>query len=101
MDVSLPALRTLSARLGDRRRAQRAGAAERRTTQSTDAGPESEAHAASGLDFDALAQLGGWVDDASADGPRHAPAQLLYALIEQMGGMPSSRWKGMHVNLVV
>ena len=57
--------------------------------------------ASAGLDFDALAELGGWLDDASTESPRHAPAELLYALIERMGGMPSSRWKGMHVNLVV
>ena len=57
--------------------------------------------ASAGLDFDALAELGGWLDDASTENPRHAPAELLYALIERMGGTPSSRWKGMHVNLVI
>ena len=101
MDGYLPALRTLSARLGDRRRAQRTGAAERRSTQRAAPAAEPDAQAAAGLDFDALAQLGGWVDESQAEGLRHAPAELLYALIERMGGMPSSRWKGMHVNQVV
>ena len=101
MEVSAPTLRSLSARLGDRRRAQRAGASERRGPARSVAGEASTVEASATLDFDALAELGGWVDGASIDRQRHAPAELLYALIEQMGGMPSSRWKGMHVNLVV
>ena len=37
-------------------------------------------------DFDALAELSGWTGVDDYPGPRHAPAELLYALIEQMGG---------------
>ncbi len=32
---------------------------------------------------------------------RAQPAELLYAMIERMGGMPSSHWKGKYVNLVI
>ena len=100
MDVSLPALRQLTTRLGDRRRGPRVGGAERREGRGPEA-VEADARQAAGLDFDALAQMGGWVDDAAPDGMPNAPAELLYALIERMGGMASSRWKGMYVNLVV
>lgn len=42
-----------------------------------------------------------WDDFAPASSTRHAPAELLFALIERMGGAATSGWKGMHVNLVI
>ncbi len=51
--------------------------------------------------FDSALAYPHWNDLSPADTGRHAPAELLFALIERMGGTATSGWKGMHVNLVV
>jgi len=51
--------------------------------------------------FDSALAYPHWNDLSPTDIGRHAPAELLFALIERMGGTATSGWKGMHVNLVV
>jgi hypothetical protein len=51
--------------------------------------------------FDSALAYPHWNDLAPTETGRHGPAELLFALIERMGGTATSGWKGMYVNLVV
>jgi hypothetical protein len=52
--------------------------------------------------FDSAESFAEWSMDGMPPLARRAqPAELLFAMIERMGGTASSHWKGMYVNLSI
>jgi hypothetical protein len=54
------------------------------------------------VEFDSAESFAEWSMDGMPPLARRAqPAELLFAMIERMGGTASSHWKGMYVNLSI
>ena len=92
-----PSVDTRSARSPGSNRSgpRRVAMGEERAGAPGEQGQAEQAAADAGMSFD-------WETFAEPPATRRShPAELLYAMFERMGGMPSSHWKGKYVNLVI
>ncbi len=87
-----------SARTPDRGPARRASGAAGRSARGT----RNDGIDAGAVEFDSAESFAEWSMDGMPPLARRAqPAELLFAMIERMGGTASSHWKGMYVNLSI
>jgi hypothetical protein len=86
------------ARTPDRGTARLASGAAGRSTK----GARNDGIDAGAVEFDSAESFAEWSMDGMPPLARRAqPAELLFAMIERMGGTASSHWKGMYVNLSI
>ncbi len=87
-----------SARTPDRGTARRTSGAAGRSARGT----RNDGIDAGAVEFDSAESFAEWSMDGMPPLARRAqPAELLFAMIERMGGTASSHWKGMYVNLSI
>jgi hypothetical protein len=98
MTVSVDTRKPSTARTPDRGGARRASAGAGRSARSGHSNtPDADA-----VEFDSAESFAEWTMDGLPPLARRAqPAELLFAMIERMGGTASSHWKGMYVNLMI
>ncbi len=98
MTATVDTRKPTTARTPDRGWARRASASAGRGARTG----RSNTAEADAVEFDSAESFAEWTMDGLPPLARRAqPAELLFAMIERMGGTASSHWKGMYVNLMI